>query len=167
MFLVPLFLTLCLHGVNCPGWQPRKGLRTHGGGGCTTLSPDFLPGAPGANSGGNSGGTSPRTPPLREAPGTGLPGRLEGVYTPTVHKGGPVRGNGPGSSLGDGCTLGGGEGLHTAVAGLTVQQGAQPPRRCGSPSSPADRRASRRTPLPPGLPPRRAGACGAGATTAC
>ena len=65
MFLVLLLLTLCLHTVDCPGWQPRTGAMTHGGGwgggggGCTTPSPGFLPGAPGASGGGNSGGTSP------------------------------------------------------------------------------------------------------------
>ena len=31
MFLVLLFLTLCLHAVDCPWWQPRTGVMTHAG----------------------------------------------------------------------------------------------------------------------------------------
>ena len=124
MFLVLLFLTLCLHAVDCPGWQPRTGAMTQGGGGgCMTPSPGFPPGAPGASGGGNSGGTSPGAPPLGEAPGTGPPTRLEGVYTPTAHEGAPARGDGPGSSLGEGCSPGNGEGLHTAVGGWRYYRG--------------------------------------------
>ena len=31
MFLVLLFLTLCLHAVECPGWLLSTGAMTHGG----------------------------------------------------------------------------------------------------------------------------------------
>ena len=88
-----------------------------------TPSPGLLPDAPGANGGGNSGGTSPGAPPPGEAPGTGPPSRPEGVYTPTAHEGAPARGDGPGSSLGEGCGPGSGEGPHAAVAGWRYSRG--------------------------------------------
>ena len=95
----------------------------------------------------------PRRPPLGEAPGTRPPGRLEGVYTPTAHEGAPARGNGPGSSLGEGCSPGSGEGPHTAVGGWRYDSGHN--RRGAAPPPPTgcDRRGSRRTPPPPS-PPR-------------
>ena len=153
MFLVLLFLTLCVHAVDCPWWQPRTGVMTHGGGGCTTQSPGSLSGAPGASGGGNSGGTSPGAPPFGEVPGTGPPGWLEGVDTPTAHEGAPARGDGPGSSLGEGCSPGSGEGPHTTVGVWRYNKGHS--RRGGAAPPPigCDRRGGWRTPLP--LPPPR------------
>ena len=69
MFLVLLFLTLCLHAVDCPGWQPGTGAMTHGGVGSATPSPSFLPDAPRSSGSGDNGGTSPGAPPLGEAQG--------------------------------------------------------------------------------------------------
>ena len=155
MFLVLLFLTLCLHAVDCPWWQPRTGVMAHGGGGgCTnpprgTPSPGFLPGAPGASGGGNSGGTSPGGPPLGEAPRTGPPGGLEGVYTPTAREGAPVRGDGPRSSLGEGCSPGSGEDPHTAVGGSRYNREHSRRGATAPPPTGCDRRGSRRTPPPP------------------
>ena len=150
MFLVLLFLTLCLHAVDCPGWQPRTGAITPAGGDCTTPSPGFQPDAPGASGGGNSGGTSPAPPPpLGEAPGTGPPNRLEGVYPPTAHEGAPARGDGPGSSLGDGCNPGNGEGPHTAAGGWRYNRGHSRRGAAAPPPTGCDRRGSRWTPPPP------------------
>ena len=159
MFLVLLFLTLGFHTVGCPCGQPRTRVMTHGGGRSMTPSPGFMPGALGASGGGNSGGTSPGAPPLGEALGTRTPGRLEGVYRPTAHEGAPARGDGPGSSLGEGCNPGSGEGPPTAVGGWRYNTGHSRRGAAAPPPTGCDRCGGRRTPPPP-PPAGRAGAWG-------
>ena len=132
MFLVLLFLTL-LHAVDCPGWQSRTVAMTRGGwtalprapASCRThpMPMAVATAAVPAPAPPPWGGTRDRTP---EPPGGCLyahspRGRPGPRRWPWLLFGGGVRpGQWPGSPRGSG--------------GLAVEQRAQPPRHCGSPS---------------------------------
>ena len=121
-------------------------------GGDAAARPGSTPDAPAASGGGKSGCTSPDGPPFGEASGSGPPVRLEGVYTPTAHKGAPARGDGTGSSLGEGCSPGNGKGPHAAVGGWRIDRGPSRRGTAAPPRTESDRRSDR----PPPPPPERA-----------
>ena len=159
MFLVLLFLAL-LHAVDCPRWQSVTVAVTRGGwttlprtlSSCrthpvpTAVATTAVP-APAAHP---WGGTRDPTPEpaggcLYAHSPRGRPGPRRWPWVPS--EGGVRPGQWRGSPRGSG--------------GLAVQQGAQPPRHCGSPSHrvrPAWRPAD--SPFPPPPPPGRAGAWG-------
>ena len=155
MFLVLLFLTL-LHAVDCPGWQSGTVAMTRGGWTALPRAPASCRTHPvptavatvavPASAAPPWGGTRDRTPEpaggcLYAHSPRGRPGPRR---WPWVLFGGGVRpGQRRGSPRGSG--------------GLAVQQGAQPPRHCGSPSHrvrPAWRPADSPSPPPPPPPPR-------------
>ena len=155
MFLVLLFLTF-LHAVGRPGWQAGTVATTRGGWTAPPRAPTSCRTHPVPTAVATAavpapvappwGGTRDRTPEpaggcLYAHSPRGRPGPRR---WPWVLFGGGVR---PGQWLGS--PRGGG--------GLAVQQGAQPPRHCGSPSHrvrPARRPVDSPSPPPPPPPPR-------------
>ena len=69
MSLAVLLLSLCLHAVDGPWWQPAKEVVTCSSGGNRTPRPGGLPHAPGASGVGKIAGTSPGAPPSGKAQG--------------------------------------------------------------------------------------------------
>ena len=97
MFLVLLFLTLCLHAVDCPWWQPKTGVVTCGGAATRPRAPAPYRTHPVPVAVAKAAVPAPAPPPLGRTQG-----RPEGVYTPAAHEGAPARGDGPGPLWGRG-----------------------------------------------------------------
>ena len=157
MFLVLLFLTVCLHAVHCPWWQSRTGVMTQGG---RLHVPE--PRLPTRRTRCQWGWRKWRYHPPAHPPSGGTrpgpSGRPMGVYTPTAHEGAPARGDGPGFSLWDGCNPGSGEGPHTAVGGWRYNTGRS---RRGTAASPSTRCGKDGGRDPPPEPPPTRGTIGA------
>ena len=149
MFLVLLFLTLCLHAVDCPWWQPRTGVMTHGGGAARPRAPASCRAHPVPVAVETAAVLAPAPPPWG---GTGdrTPEQAGGCPYATAHEGAPVRGDGPRSSLGVGCSPGSGEGPHTAVGGWRYYRGHSRRGAAAPPPTGCNRRGSRRNPPPRG-----------------
>ena len=152
MFLVLLFLTLCLHAVDCPGWQPRTGVMTHGGGGLHDPEPRLLAGRTRCQRRWHMRRYQPRRPPPWGGTRDWTPGPAGGCLYAHSPRGRRGARRWPWVLFEGGVQPGQWRGSPHGNGGLAVQQGAQPPRRCGSPShrmQPAWQPADSPVPRPP------------------
>ena len=160
MFLVLLFLTL-LHAVDCPGWQPGVGAMTHGGWTARPRAPASCRTHPVPTVVATAAVPAPAPPPWGGTRDR-TPEPAGGCLYAHSPRGRPGARRWPWDLFGGGVQPGQWRGSPRGSGWLAVQQGAQPPRHCGSPSHrvrPAWRPADSPSPLAP-PPPGRVGAWG-------
>ena len=147
MLLVLLLLTLCLPVVDCPWWLPRPGMWTCRGAGTRPRTVAPCRTHPVLVAVVKAAVPAPAAPPLGrpQDPDPHAGRRVSIPPQPTR----AVRGDGPGSSLGEWCSPGNGKGPHAVVGGWRFDRGLSRRGTTAPPRTGCDRHGDRGAPLPP------------------